>query len=136
MDTQPVILYVEDDAQSRTVMRMMLKGRMALPHVTIFENSEDFLARVEAILPRPELIFLDIHLAPHNGFEMLALLRGTAHFKNTPIIALTASVMNEEVQQLRAAGFNGCLAKPIDLATFPETVRRLVEGEQIWRIID
>lgn len=135
IEQQPVVLYVEDDPQSRKLMRMLLAGRLKLPHVTIFEDSEDFEARVQALEPKPDIIFLDIHLKPKNGFEMLEILRRLEWAKNIPIIALTASVMNEEIQQLRSAGFSGCLAKPIDLGTFPETMERVLLGETIWRII-
>jgi CheY-like chemotaxis protein len=134
-EQQPVVLYVEDDPQSRRLMRMLLAGRLKLPHVTIFEDSENFLERVEALAPKPEIIFLDIHLKPKNGFEMLEVLRQLPWAKSIPIIALTASVMNEEIQQLRSSGFSGCLAKPIDLATFPETLQRMLQGDTIWRII-
>ena len=136
MNDQATVLYVEDDPQSRKVMRMILKGRMNLPHVTILENSEEFVRRVEEMEPKPDVIFLDIHMQPYDGFEMLEMLRQLHWVNGTRIIALTASVMNEEVHKLRTSGFNGCLAKPIDIATFPETFNRIVAGESIWRIID
>jgi two-component system sensor histidine kinase EvgS len=136
MDSQPVVLYVEDDAHSRKIMQMLLKGRLKLPHVTVFEDSTDFLSRVKALTPKPDVIFLDIHLRPYSGFELLALLRQLEQFDNTPIVALTASVMNEEIEQLRKAGFDSCLAKPIDLATFPDALERILAGEAIWRIIN
>ena len=132
----PVVLYVEDDPQSRTVMRLLLKGRMGLSQVTILQDSSDFLARVTALNPKPDVVFLDIHMEPLNGFEMLTLLRETEDFNRTPVIALTASVMSEEVHQLRTAGFTGCLAKPIDLASFPESLERILAGESVWRILD
>jgi CheY-like chemotaxis protein len=133
---EPVILYVEDDPQSRKLMSMLLKGRMKLPNVTILEDSQDFLANVEALNPKPDVILLDIHMKPFNGFEMLTMLREIEYFNDTPVVALTASVMNEEVQKLRSIGFNGCLAKPIDLQTFPETLERILDGETIWRIFN
>jgi CheY-like chemotaxis protein len=136
MDKQPAVLYVEDDANSRRLMSMLLSRRMKLPHTTILENSENFLEQVARLDPKPDIIFLDIHLQPHNGFEMLAMLQQLDWTKGRPVIALTASVMSEEVQQLRSAGFNGCLAKPIDMNTFPEIVERILEGETIWRILD
>jgi len=136
MNKEPVILYVEDDAKSRTIMNLLLKSRMRLQHVTIFEDSTDFLKKLRSLRPIPNIIFLDIHVKPYDGFEMLAMLRLDAVFHRTPIVALTASVMNEEVQQLRLMGFDGCLAKPIDLDTFPEILSRLLNGETIWRIID
>jgi CheY-like chemotaxis protein len=136
MDKQPAVLYVEDDANSRRLMSMLLRRRMALANVTILENSENFLERVQELNPKPDIIFLDIHLKPYNGFEMLAMLHQLDWIEERPIIALTASVMNEEVHQLRTLGFNGCLAKPLDMSNFPETFARLLAGEAIWRIFD
>jgi CheY-like chemotaxis protein len=136
MDNQPTVLYVEDDPQSQMVMKMLFRNRLGLSNVTIFDNSRNFIDQVAQLTPQPDIIFLDIHVEPLNGFEMLALLREQESFKTVPIVALTASVMNEEVQQLRAAGFNGCLAKPVDMTVFPDTFQRLLAGEIIWRIID
>lgn len=135
MSAQPAVLYVEDDPQSRTLMRMLLSGRMRLPHVTILEDSQNFLEKIEALDPKPEVIFLDIHMQPHDGFAMLEMLQQLEWAKQARIVALTASVMNEEVARLRQVGFNGCLAKPIDLATFADTFERIVSGETVWRII-
>src|SRR5258706_10038101 len=129
-----IVLYVEDDAQSRRIIRMVLEKRMALQHVTILENSLNFQAVVSALDPKPSIILLDIHMQPYSGFEMLEMLRQLEWSRNIPIIALTASVMSEEIQRLRTAGFNGCLSKPIDLQTFPETFKRILAGETICRI--
>jgi len=134
MTDQPVVLYVEDDPQSRTIMRMLLKGRMAVPHVTVLENSQNFREVVEGLQPKPTIVFLDIHVEPQNGFQMLEILRGLDWSRQVPVVALTASVMNEEIQQLKTAGFDGCLAKPIDLHTFPDKFNRILAGELVWYI--
>lgn len=129
-----VILYVEDEARSRKVMKM-IAAYMGFSELVMFEDSSDFVTRVAALACKPDLIFLDIHVKPYNGFEMLAMLRQLHQFDNTPIVAMTASVMNEEIEQLRVAGFNGCLAKPIDMDSFPDSVNRILNGEAIWRIV-
>ncbi len=131
---QPVILYVEDEVRSRKVMRM-IAADMGIDNLFVFEDSANFLARVEALDPKPDLIFLDIHIKPFNGFEMLEMLRKSPQFNDVPVVAMTASVMNEEIHQLRVAGFNGCLAKPLDTDTFPDSVDRIINREAIWRII-
>ncbi|MBI1258883.1 MAG: response regulator [Chloroflexi bacterium] len=135
MNRLPAVLYVEDDRQSRKLMQMLLSDRMRLTNVTILPNSEDFLEHVQLLNPKPDIIFLDIHMEPLNGFEMLEILRQQDWAQQVPIIALTASVMNEEVQRLKTSGFNGCLAKPLDLAMFPDVFRRILNGESIWRIL-
>ncbi len=129
------VLYVEDDPLSRKLMRMLLVGRMQIPHVTIFENSENFLEKVQTLQPKPDIIFLDIHMTPIDGFAMLKILKQLEWAKHSRIVALTASVMNEEVMMLRQEGFSGCLAKPIDLATFPGIFQQILDGESVWRII-
>jgi len=83
---------------------------------------------------RPNIILLDIHVAPHDGFEMLKMLRQNDQFARAKIIALTASVMNEEVEQLREAGFDGAIAKPLSIQTFPDLIQRVITGETVWHI--
>jgi CheY-like chemotaxis protein len=134
LDRNLAILYVEDDARSRKVMRLMLM-QLGFTNVTIFEDSADFLGRTLAISPKPDVIFLDIHVKPHTGFEMLAMVRATPELANIPVVALTASVMNEEVDQMRSSGFNSCLAKPLHLESFPDLLMRILQGENIWRIL-
>lgn len=134
MNTMPSVLYVEDDPQSRWVLEMLLSNRMKLQNVTILESSHDFSTQLAAINPPPDVIFLDINVYPYDGYAMLDMIRRMG--KKTPVVALTASVMNEEVQRLKNAGFDGVIAKPINLTTFPDTLNRILNGETIWHIMD
>lgn len=136
MSDYPVVLYVEDDSRSRRVMEMTLKREMGLSNVILFEDSTDFVPNVRTLTPKPDVIFLDIHVKPYDGFEMLHFLRGMPEYNGTPIVALTASVMNEEVQRLREAGFHSIIGKPVDLDTFPDLLQRILDGESVWHIND
>jgi CheY-like chemotaxis protein len=129
-----VVLYVEDEPKSRKVLELLLTRTMKVPHVFLFEDSTDFITRVGALTPQPTIIFLDIHVRPHSGFDMLKMLRDNPTYAHIPVVALTASVMNEEIQHLRQAGFNGCLAKPIDMEQFPNQVARIMNGDSLWYI--
>lgn len=129
-----IILYVEDEPRSRRVMQMMTSDMDDI-ELIVFEDSTDFAARAAAISPVPSLVFLDIHMTPLTGFEMLRILRGMPAYDAVPVVAMTASVMNEEIEELRRAGFNGCIAKPIDMDTFPDSIRRILQGEALWRIL-
>lgn len=135
-NTTPSVLYVEDDPQSRWVLEMLLSNRMKLPNVTILESSHNFASHLTAVNPPPDVIFLDINVYPYDGYAMLDMIRRSSKFQKTPVVALTASVMNEEVQRLKNAGFDGVIAKPINLTTFPDTLQRILNGETIWHIID
>lgn len=131
---QPVILYVEDDTLSRKVMNDFLKRRLGYQHITVFEDSADFIEKLETLSPIPDVIFLDIHMQPLDGFEMLHAIRQNPAYGGTRVVALTASVMNEEVKLLQQKGFDGVFAKPLDVDAFPDVLQRILDGEQIWII--
>jgi two-component system sensor histidine kinase BarA len=127
-------LYVEDDALSREVMETLLVQVVGVKSLALFEDSTDFMARLQTLDPQPDLILLDIFVGPHDGHEMLAMLRNDPHYQDIRVIAVTASVMSDEVRRLRSAGFDGALAKPLDMVTFPDLIQRLEAGEAVWQI--
>lgn len=129
---QPTFLYVENDEMSREVMRMLLTRGLGYPDVIMFENSADFETRLAGLRHRPDVIFLDIHMEPIDGFKMLDLIRKNARYDAVAVVALTASVMYEEVRRLRDAGFDGVIAKPINFDTFPAALDRILSGGQVW----
>ena len=73
-------------------------------------------------------------MEPEDGFALLKMLRGDPRFKATTVIALTASVMNEEVEQLQSAGFDGAISKPLVIHEFPKLIKQILEGEEIWYV--
>ena len=127
-----IALYIEDNADSQMLMELLfpLHGL----DLEVFSDSYDVLARVKALPSVPKLFLLDIHVPPLSGFEILSLLRAEPEYSEVPVLALTASVMNEEVQRLRVAGFNGVLPKPVDVLKFPEYVGKILAGESVWRV--
>jgi len=127
-------LYVEDDAMSRMVMEKVLTKLEGEPTVIIYEDSRDFLERVAALDSVPDVIFLDIQIQPLDGFEMLALLRDDDRYNDVPVVAMTASVTVAEIEQLKKAGFDGLIAKPVRKRIFPDLLARLLDGESIWYV--
>jgi CheY-like chemotaxis protein len=130
------ILYVEDDPLSRDVMQMLVDNIIEADSLVMLADSADFVQRVQALQPSPTIILLDIHVKPIDGFEMLRQLRALETLQNSKIVALTASVMNEEVEQLRESGFDGAIAKPLSVQEFPSLIERIVRGEHVWHIGD
>lgn len=132
--SEPVILYIEDDALSREVMHTLLTRGLGYKNVTVFENSNELDIKLDELTKTPDIIFLDIQVEPIDGFRMLALIRQRSRYNSTRVVALTASVMNEEVKKLKEAGFNGVIAKPLNYETFPTALRRILNKEDIWYI--
>jgi two-component system, cell cycle response regulator DivK len=133
MREEPVFLYVEDDLASRMIVELLLP-MLGYTKVTIFEDSADFIARLEALSEMPDVFLLDIQVKPIDGFEMLQLLRQHAEYQDAVVIALTASVMNEEIKLLRRAGFDSVIAKPIDQRRFPELLAQILNGDEVWTV--
>lgn len=128
------ILYVEDNASNRKVMSLLMEKALATKNYVIFEDSTDFIQRVRGLGLIPEIILLDIHVSPLDGFEMLNQLRADKTFNRVKVLALTASVMNEEVQKLRDSGFDGAIAKPVNIRVFPDQIKSILKGEEVWSV--
>ena len=128
------LLCVEDDFSNRLVMKLLVEKTLNARYYEIFEDSVDFLPRVRNLPIRPDIILLDIHVSPLNGFQMLQMIRQDPVYSITKVVALTASVMNEEVERLRKSGFDGAIGKPIPLSTFPIAIERILNGESVWQV--
>jgi len=127
-------LYVEDDPLSRQVMELMAGSALGNVRLEVFDSSENFMARLRALGAKPDLILLDVHMQPIDGFAVLAELRLDEEFRDVPVIALTASVMSDEISRLHLSGFDGAIAKPISVTTFPGLLRRILDGEAVWHV--
>jgi len=62
----------------------------------------------------PDLILLDINLPKINGFEVHRIIRQDHRLDKVKVIAFSASVMREDEERIRAAGFDDFIPKPID----------------------
>ena len=134
MDVEHNFLYVEDDPLSQEALKLVLTRVMQVENMWTFDSSENFIDRVKALPALPDVFLLDIHVKPHTGFEMLEMIQAQPELTNAIAIALTASVMNEEIDMLRTSGFNGAIGKPIQVATFPGVIERIISGESLWHI--
>ncbi|GAB1421319.1 hypothetical protein MASR2M15_14760 [Anaerolineales bacterium] len=125
-------LYVEDDPLSRDVMELMMRNVIGAKRITILESSDHFVTRLNELDYQPDLILLDIHVKPLDGFQMLEILRKHETYHRSKIIALTASVMSDEIEQLRISGFDGAISKPLSVQSFPHLLEKIIHGESVW----
>lgn len=130
-DTPPLFLYIEDDLASRQVMDFLMT-RILRTQLVMFENTDHFSEKLAALPSPPKAVFLDIHVGPIDGYESLAVLRGMDQFQHIPIIAMTASVTSLDVEQVKKAGFDGLIGKPIKSQAFPDLLKRILLGEPVW----
>ena len=132
---QPVLVYVEDDEASILIMKMVVERVMGLPTLHVLQSRADFVQQVKGLGVVPDVFLLDIQMKPYDGVELLAMLRGDSQFKESKVIALTASVTNEEVSLLKNGGFDGAIAKPLNINAFPDLIAKIIDGESVWYIV-
>lgn len=130
----PILVYVEDDENSILVMKMVVERVMKLPTLHVLQNRADFVQQVKRLGVVPDIFLLDIQMKPYDGVELLSMLRGDPQFNKSKVIALTASVTNEEVSLLKSGGFDGAIAKPLNIEAFPDLITKIINGEQVWYI--
>ena len=113
------ILIVEDNEKNMKLVRdvLQVKGHTTIEATT---GEEGVVLAAEKL---PDLILMDIQLPKMNGIEALRVLRAAPATSAIPIIAVTASVMQQDRKLITEAGFDGYVGKPINLKEFLDTVR-------------
>jgi len=114
------ILVVEDNERNRKLVRTILEFR----GYEVVECDDGDPALELARRHRPALVLMDIQLPTVDGITALGRLRADPETAAIPVIAVTASVTPGERDRVAAAGFNGYVSKPIDVATFGEMIDR------------
>jgi signal transduction histidine kinase/CheY-like chemotaxis protein len=104
------LLVVDDNQQNREILLNMLK--LLDFNVVEAQNGQDGVSLAQEI--QPEMIFMDLVMPVMTGFEAVQILRQMPEFKNTPIIANSASVFEADRQKSLITGCNAFLPKPIE----------------------
>jgi two-component system cell cycle response regulator DivK len=122
--TGPQILVVEDNERNMKLFRDVLEasGYRTLEAAT-GERAVEMMFQ-----HRPDLVLMDIQLPGIDGVEALDRLRTDERFSAVPVLALTAQAMEGDRERFLAAGFDGYLSKPVDIAEFIATVNLYCEG--------
>lgn len=125
-----VILIVEDNLNNFILMTRLL-AFLGVKKCEWKASGWKVLEFAET-LGNIDLILMDIALPDADGFESLVSLRSHPRFQEVPIVAVTADVSLQNVARAREAGFDGFIGKPLDPDRFPEQVRRVLQGEEVW----
>jgi two-component system CheB/CheR fusion protein len=74
---------------------------------------------------RPEMVFLDLGMPGMSGFEVIRRMRGDAAYGGTRVVALTGWSQEDDRRRTTAAGFDGHLVKPVDVAQLHDVMMKL-----------
>ena len=114
------VLVIEDNPTNLELMTYLLT---AFGHTAISARGGEDGIKL-ALSERPDLILCDIHLPDIDGFQIVRRLKQAPELKRVPIVAVTASAMAGDREQVLGAGFDGYMSKPIVPETFVQDVQK------------
>ncbi len=116
------ILVVDDDAVNLMVLEQMLdtSGFLVVSAVDGVDAVE------KAAVVQPVLVLMDISMPRMNGIDAAIAIRKQSAGQFPKIVAVTANVTDRQREACRTAGFDGFLAKPLDMETLLATVSEMI----------
>lgn len=117
-----IVLLVEDDEDTRYVMRLELEQRGY--RVVEAENGEKAVALARA--EHPNIILMDLSLPGMDGLEATKEIRKDNSLGQVPIVAVTAHQESDFREGAKASGFDAYVTKPIDFDWLSELLSGLV----------
>ena len=122
MSSKATILYVEDNADNRKLVRRVLE----VEGYTVVEatNGIEALQRLES---QPiDLTLMDINMPDMDGYTLTARIKAMPKFASLPIVAVTANVMRGDRERSLQAGCDGYIQKPIDIDNLSMQIERFL----------
>lgn len=114
-------------ADDNSINRLLLVSQLQDHCEQIIATKDGIEAFNYLMNERFNLVFLDLQMPGHNGFELIETIRHTENpNKDTPIVAITAHALPNQCQDIIAFGFDECLIKPI-------LAEQLEEIVALWR---
>ena len=119
------VLVAEDDAFNQKIIKQVLK-RLGVSIIVLANNGSEALSALEQ--DDYDVVLMDLHMPIMNGYEASTEIRKNPRYAQLPVIALSASVTEEDRQRSLAAGMNDFISKPINvndlLATLEQWLKR------------
>lgn len=127
VDTQSLgglrVLLVEDHPVNQEIAVRLLGSRGA--QVDVAGNGQQGLDKLQAAGPDAyDLVLMDLQMPVLDGLSATRRLRELPGFESLPVLAMTAHVLAEERAQCLAAGMQGHIAKPLDVARLVRELQR------------
>ncbi len=119
------VLLVEDNPDNFELVRYLLEqgGHQVLAAHNGRQGLE--ITRQEM----PDLVLMDLSLPEIDGWTAARMLKEDPKTAHIPLMALTAHTLPGDRQRALESGFNGFISKPIDIKTFPEKIKRALQGK-------
>jgi CheY-like chemotaxis protein len=124
------ILLVEDNPMDLDLTFQALEGNGVANPIVACRDGEEALDYMEKHrspddLQVPILVLLDLRLPKIDGIEVLRQARSDPVWRQVPIVVMTTSRENSDIETAYGLGVNSYIVKPVDFLTFTEVVRSI-----------
>lgn len=127
------ILLVDDSPSDVRLIREAMKEAPIPVQVTVARDgieAMEFLQQARlGMAMRPDLVLLDLNLPRKNGREVLAEIKGSPELRQIPVIIMTSSRSDDDIEQAYSLNANCYITKPSDLEEYVNVVRSI---ENFW----
>jgi two-component system, cell cycle response regulator DivK len=132
IDPQAATVLVVEDNPDNLMLVMDLLQEIPVQYCNARASGRQLFKLLEQRAMQVDLVLLDIQIPREDGYEVLRQIRATPALAKTKVVAVTANVMESDMERTQAAGFDGLIGKPLKLKRFPEQIRRILAGEAVW----
>jgi two-component system, response regulator len=117
------ILLVEDNANDAELTLRALKKRNLANQVRVCRDGAEAMDYFsDGASPVPKVVLLDLKLPKVDGLEVLRRLKQDSSTKSIPIVVLTSSREEPDIERAYALGANSYIVKPVDFEAFAQAV--------------
>ena len=128
-DTRHEILLVEDNPKDvELTLHAFKRANLANPVLVAHDGAEALSAIFGPdgdSIRLPRLILLDLKMPKISGMEVLRRIKGDARTRNIPVVVLTSSTQEQDMEECYRLGVNSYLQKPVDFNEFVERAKAI-----------
>jgi len=130
------ILLVEDNPVDIDLTLRAFKKRNLTNPIQVARDGEEavgFIDKWNAGKQIPVVILLDLNLPKVNGLEVLAIIKSNQKYNTIPVVVLTSSSDNKDIEKAYKLGANSYIIKPVNFDKFVEVASQI---ELYWNVLN
>ena len=141
MKNAVIVLLADDDEDDRMMAAEALREAGVTNKLQFVTDGEDLMEYLyhrgryapPAHSPRPGLLLLDLNMPKKDGREALREMKASPAFRSIPVVVLTTSKTEEDIEQIYSLGANSFIAKPVSFEDLVQAMK--VIGEYWFQIV-
>jgi len=126
MENQLKILLIEDNLIEIMKMKRTVSYLKLNHTLTFANNGEEALDILEDKTNYPDLILLDLNMPKLSGKEFLLILKNNTHLKHIPIVILTTSGNQKDIDECYILGIAGYILKPLKYDDYVTKIKNVL----------